>query len=80
VRGAEASTSVYAISKNIENAQKWYYMSNMRSDEMFVFKIFDSNQNVAQFGAHTAFINENVPSSDTEQCSIEVRCLVLYDQ
>ncbi len=46
---------------------------------MFVFKIFDTNPNVAQFGAHTAFINENAPSSDTEQCSVEMRCLVFYD-
>ncbi|CAF3835275.1 unnamed protein product [Rotaria sordida] len=35
---------------------------------------------VAQFGAHTAFTNEHVPSTDIEQCSIEVRCLVLYNR
>jgi hypothetical protein len=86
VRGTEKSTSSFAffknihISKNIQDAQKWYYLSNMKSDEMFVFKIFDSDQNVAQFGAHTAFINENAPSPDTEQCSIEVRCFAFYDQ
>jgi hypothetical protein len=47
---------------------------------MFVFKIFDSNPNVARFGAHTAFINENAPSTNTEQCSVEMRCLVFYDE
>jgi hypothetical protein len=52
----------------------------MRSDEMFVFKIFDSNPDVARFGAHTGFINEHVPPTDLQQKSIEMRCLVLYDQ
>ncbi len=47
---------------------------------MFVFKIFDNNTNVAQFAAHTAFIDENAPSMNTEQCSIELRCLVFYDE
>ncbi len=52
----------------------------MRSNEMFVFKIFDSNTNVAQFDAHTAFINENVPATNTEQCTVEMHCLVFYDE
>jgi hypothetical protein len=80
VRGSESTVSIYIISSNIKNTQKWYYLSNMRSNEMFVFKIFDSNTNVVQFGAHTAFIDKNVSSVDTEQCSIEIRCLVFYDK
>jgi hypothetical protein len=60
----------------MENTQKWYYLSNMKSNEMFMIKIFDSDPNVAQFGAHTAFINENVSSTDIEQCSVQIRCLV----
>jgi hypothetical protein len=80
VRGSESSVSIYMISRNIQDAQKWYYLSQMRSDEMFMFKIFDSNPDVAQFGAHTAFINEYVPPVNVEQISIEIRCLVFYDQ
>jgi hypothetical protein len=75
-----ATNEVYMISRNIQDAQKWYYLSQMRSDEMFVFKIFDSNSEVAQFGAHTAFTNESMSKMDVEQISIEVRCLVVYDQ
>ncbi len=80
VRGSESTISSYALSRNIEDAQKWYYVSNMKSDEMFIVKIFDSNPNVAQFGAHTAFINDKAPTTNTEQCSIEMRCLVFYDE
>ncbi|CAF1099217.1 unnamed protein product [Rotaria sordida] len=39
-----------------------------------------NESDVAQFGAHTAFKNENVPLMNVEQISIELRCLVLYDR
>jgi hypothetical protein len=77
---SQSTVSIYMISHNIEDAQKWYYLSNMRSNEMLMFKIYDSNPDVAQFGAHTAFTNESAPSIHVEQCSIEIRCLVFYDQ
>ncbi|CAF1208337.1 unnamed protein product [Rotaria sp. Silwood1] len=79
IRNSLVTIALYIISHNSQDAQKWYYLSNMRSNEMFVFKIFDSKPDVAQFGAHTAFINESVLSTNIQQCSIEVRCLVLYD-
>jgi hypothetical protein len=47
---------------------------------MFVFKIFDSKPDVAQFAFHTAFINENEPIPNVEQTSIEIRCLIFYDK
>ena len=59
--------SSYRISRNAQDAQKWYYLNEMRSDEMFVFKIFDSNPDVARFGAHTSFINEHAPPTDLPQ-------------
>jgi hypothetical protein len=67
------------IAHNSKDAQRWYYLSEMKSDEMIILKICDSNPDVAQFGAYTAFINESVPSMDIEQHSIEMRCLVFYD-
>ncbi|CAF1174296.1 unnamed protein product [Adineta steineri] len=79
VRGTTATISLYMISHNSQDAQKWYYLSEMRSNEMFILKIFDSNPDVAQFSAHTAFTNENVPAMNIEQHSIEIRCLVFYD-
>ncbi|CAF2711013.1 unnamed protein product [Rotaria sp. Silwood2] len=75
----DVTISNYSISRNSPDAHKWYYLSQMRSDEMFVFKIFDSKSDVAQFAPHTGFKNENVPSMNVEQISIELRALVLYD-
>jgi hypothetical protein len=80
VDGSESTIALYMISNNIKNAQRWYYLNEMRSNEMFIFKNFDSNPEVAQFAAHTAFTNEYAPSKNIEQCSIEVRCLVFYDE
>lgn len=51
----------------------------MRSDEMFVFKIFDSKADVARYAFHTAFKNGNGPAPKDEQRSVEFRCLVFYD-
>lgn len=79
VRNSRATSSFYMISRNIKDAQRWYYLGQMKSDEMFILKIFDSDPEVAQFAAHTAFINDTVPSTDAEQHSIEIRCLVFYD-
>ena len=80
VRGSNNSVAIYIVSNHAKDNQKWYYTSNMKSDEMFVFKIFDSNPNVAQFGAHTAFINDSMTAkSNLQQCSVELRCLVFYD-
>jgi len=80
-RGSKSGIfSSYQISRNAQDAQKWYYLSQMRSDEMFIFKNFDSNPDVAGFGVHTGFINKHVPPTDLEQKSIEIRCYVFYDQ
>lgn len=80
VRGSPNTGLAYTLSCKIPDSQRWYYLSNMRSDEMFIVKMYDSKPAVAQFGFHTAFINEYVPPSNIEQKSIEMRSLVLYDQ
>lgn len=79
VHGSPATISLYVLSHSSENAQKWYYLNEMRTNEMFVFKIFDTKSDVAQFGAHTAINNDQVPLTFLEQHSVEMRCLVFYD-
>ena len=73
--------SSYTMSCNDENRHRWYYLSSMQSDEMFIFKMFDSKTNVATFAFHSACVNESVsPSVYADQKSIEIRCLVLYSE
>lgn len=80
VRGGKLHTTGLILSRNAQDAHIWYYLSHMRSDEMFVFKMADTKPDVAQFAYHTGFINENEPTPNVEQTSLEVRCLIFYDE
>ena len=80
LRGSVNTSTAYTMSRNTQGDHIWYYLSEMRSNEMFIFKMFDSKSDVAQFAFHTAFINENVSGSDVEQKSIEMRCFIFYDK
>jgi hypothetical protein len=68
------------MSRNIHDAHIWYYLSAMKSNEMFAFKMFDSKSDVAKFAFHTAFIDQNAPIPNEVQKSLEIRCLVFYDE
>ena len=51
----------------------------MRSNEMYIFKSYDSKPGVAEWAPHTAFENTTAHLSKDEQKSLEFRCLVFYD-
>jgi hypothetical protein len=80
IRGVGDDVTAYTLSRNALDAHIWYYLSEMRSDEMFLFKIVDTKPDVAQFAFHTAFKNEHVPASNLEQKSLELRCWIFYDE
>lgn len=64
---------------------RFYYVSNLAPDEALVFIDFDSAGNGASSGAsalgmaHGAFEDHSAPKMVPRRRSIEVRCLVLYD-
>jgi hypothetical protein len=80
IRGAGHHSTAYTLSRNAQDTHIWYYLSRMQSDEMFVFKIYDSKPDVAQFAFHTAFQNGNGSTTNEEQKSLELRCLIFYDE
>ncbi|CAF3752300.1 unnamed protein product [Adineta steineri] len=80
VRGAKLHSAGLLMSRDAQDIHKWYYLSQMRSDEMFVFKMADMKSDVARFACHTAFINEQEAIPNVQQTSLEVRCLILYDE
>jgi hypothetical protein len=80
VQGAKLHPAGFLMSRDAQDIHRWCYMSQMRSDEMFVFKMADTKTDVARFACHTAFTNENEPTPNAEQTSVELRCLILYDQ
>lgn len=79
-RTADGDYTGYIMSCNQQDAHKWYYLSLMRSNEMFIFKLVDTKPDVAQYAFHTAFRNSNDSITNKEQKSVELRCLIFYDE
>ena len=80
IRRTNHHAIAYTITPNAQDAHGWYYLSEMRPDEMFIFKNFDSKPDVAQFAIHTAFNNDSPPTTNLDQRSLELRCLIFYDE
>jgi hypothetical protein len=60
-------------------AHRWYYVREMDTDQVWVFKNFDSRDGRAQFTPHTAFA-DRPPSLETPpRESIEFRAFALFD-
>jgi hypothetical protein len=58
---------------------QWLYVSDMRSDELLLFKAYDSvTDGRPRFIAHTAFTNPACPQEFVPRESIEVRTAVIY--
>ena len=63
----------YAVSFN-EN-QRWYYAPNMRPDEVYAFKLFDSDPDAVQLTAHSAFEHPGIAEDAAPRESIEMRTI-----
>jgi hypothetical protein len=60
-------------------AHSWWYFSAMTRDEVLVFKQFDSAQ-VAGATPHAAFEHPYAPRDAPPRESVEVRCLLVFDE
>ena len=58
---------------------RWYYKSEQRPDEVFFVKCFDSRKDVARCAPHGAFVDPRTTDQKPRE-SIEVRCLVFWDE
>lgn len=60
-------------------AHRWHYKHLLSPDEVLLIKCFDSKKSVARRALHSAFEDPTYRDRESRQ-SIEVRCLVLYDE
>lgn len=60
-------------------AHRWYFKHQLSPEEVLLIKCFDSDKAVARRALHTAFEDPAYRDNEARQ-SIEVRCLVLYDE
>lgn len=60
---------------------RWSYFPELHPAEVLVFKQFDTTPGgTARFTPHSAFIHPQTPADAPPRESIEVRCLVLFDE
>jgi hypothetical protein len=68
---------IYLVRYAAEHA--WSYFSEMRRDEVLVFKQYDSALGVARFTPHAAFDHPGMPRDAAPRISLEIRCLVTFE-
>ena len=78
IRYPDRSGEVYLVRH--APGHTWSYFSEMRKDEVVVFKQYDSvRAGVARFTPHAAFDHPSMPADAPPRTSIEVRCLVTFE-
>ena len=73
------SGQIYSVRHN--PAHRWFYVSEMRPEEILLLKCYDSRADGrARFMPHTGFQNPACPSEFLPRESIEARTLVVFDE
>ncbi|MBF2905508.1 CmcJ/NvfI family oxidoreductase, partial [Pseudomonas aeruginosa] len=69
----------YSVKPNPEH--RWYYYPHLLPEEALLLKIYDSREDAqARLGAHTAFDDPCTPADAPPRQSIELRCLLFFDE
>jgi hypothetical protein len=77
-RHAERVGEIYHVAYN--PAQRWFYFPDMTSDEVIIFKCYDSRRDGrARFTAHGSFEDPSTPPSAPPRESIEIRTFAFFD-
>lgn len=58
--------------------QRWYYVPQMRPEEVLVFKLYDSDPSAVQWTAHTAFEHPDTAPDAPPRESIEIRTISFF--
>jgi hypothetical protein len=79
VRYPRRTGEIYAVTH--APGHQWFFYPEMDRHEALVFKQFDSaTQGVARFVPHAAFDLPHIPADAPLRESIELRCLVVYEE
>ena len=70
--------TLYGFSVGFNPQQRWYYVPQMRPDEVLAFKLFDSDAAAVQWTAHSAFTHPDTPADAPPRESIEVRTIAFF--
>lgn len=76
-RYRDRTAETYHIAYN--PTHEWFYFPEMTRDEALVFKVYDSDNSVTEFTAHTAFEDPNTPPNAPPRESIETRTFAFWN-
>jgi hypothetical protein len=66
---------LYGFNLSYNPAHRWYYVPHMQPDEVFAFKLYDSEPGVPQWTGHSAFVDPDTPADAPPRQSIEIRTI-----
>ena len=67
--------TLYGFAISYNPAHRWWYAPQMRPEEIWAFKLFDSDRSQVQWTAHTAFADPSAPADAPPRESIEIRTI-----
>ncbi|KAL7657974.1 hypothetical protein ACMYSQ_004116 [Aspergillus niger] len=75
IRGNYTGTMLYP-QYEANSPRRWYYMSEQETQDVLLFKGFDTKEDSVKYTPHTSFSPLNTPGSSCSRVSVEVRALV----
>lgn len=70
--------TLYGFAVSFNPNQHWYYVPEMRPEEILVFKLYDSKRDAVQWTAHSAFDHKGIDPKAPPRESIEVRTIAFF--
>ncbi len=67
--------SLWGFNLAFNPAHRWYYVPRMQPDEIYVFRLFDSDPSAIQFTGHSAFDDPASTANSLPRQSIEIRTI-----
>jgi hypothetical protein len=71
--------TLYGYSVSFNPNQRWYYVPQMRPEEVLVFKLYDSDSSRVQWTAHSAFAHPSTAPDAPPRESIEIRTISFFE-
>lgn len=71
--------SLYGFNLSYNPAHRWYYVPRMQPDEVFAFKLYDSDGSRPQWTGHTAIVDPDTPADAPARQSMEIRTISFID-
>ena len=66
---------LYGFNLSYNPAHRWYYVPRMKADELYAFKLYDSDAERPQWTGHTAIVDPETPDGAPPRQSIEIRTI-----